>query len=664
MSDNKYRTPLITGYTDKITDSFVATADRKAPTSKVISKIFTGVDLPSGTNLDEYVTPGMWRISSNIVENQNNKLPVEEISGFFQVMTVNVEENNTDIKRIRQIYYPDDTDDTSPYTRTGIPDIDDTSSYVWSDWRMMGGGTLRRIVSMSNEDEGYITMEADQVKTQVMYELFGMHEIYLPDPNTVPVGIQIGFEQFIGRSVITDATNNCEQYCEPNIDSNGNVIGPLSYVFECVLSSDGVTRSWMLDTEKNLSGTINEFMQRFTDQDTKHNKRIGRSLQVHRNVDVLNVTTNYRIANILNPDINVDAVNDTNDLCYYDQKIVIANAENISEITLPCLYDTDTDPNTGYARHYSIVKGSHIVSPDDSLYDKHNHYGTVAGAKVTYLIGKTSANGITFKDSGTPPYAAHQMGLISSAAGNDWYYQNRVVINNSETNLLIVEFEITVIDKGNGGLPLWTMLDMDKNQGSTNQPIIPCLLGAICWFDQQVPPAGWIVCDGQVHYLVNGMTKQTPNLIGKYPLGSTENIGSEVAAGIPNVVGTVSGTSCIDSSKTTYPMGLFDGSSHAFSTFNVGDPNHTTSVGGDNENQHKVRRVYTTGELSPIGSEQHDGVAVTVFSDKNNFEFNAARGTVFTNGEYMQDSPYGKSNTVTPPSVKLLPCMYVGYKEI
>ena len=49
------------------------------------------------------------------------------------------------------------------------------------------------------------------------------------------------------------------------------------------------------------------------------------------------------------------------------------------------------------------------------------------------------------------------------------------------------------------------------------------------------------------------------------------------------------------------------------------------------------------------------------YKDKVTITFDASKGTVDTSGEYMDpaNSPYGKSDTVTPPSVKLLPCMKI-----
>lgn len=59
--------------------------------------------------------------------------------------------------------------------------------------------------------------------------------------------------------------------------------------------------------------------------------------------------------------------------------------------------------------------------------------------------------------------------------------------------------------------------------------------GAIVWFgNRTTAPSGWVICDGQ-----NG----TPNLIGRYPLGATSNIGTVLNSGLPKA--TLSNVSSI-----------------------------------------------------------------------------------------------------------------------
>ena len=120
--------------------------------------------------------------------------------------------------------------------------------------------------------------------------------------------------------------------------------------------------------------------------------------------------------------------------------------------------------------------------------------------------------------------------------------------------------------------------------------------GAIVWFtNRTTAPSGWAICNG---------TNGTPNLIGGYPLGATSGIGSTVEAGLPNITG---GAMHQENSQQAY--GAF---------FN--------RAGGSG---------------SGLGAYDWSG------GYNQGFGFDASRSNAI----------YGRSNTVTPPSVKLLPCM-------
>ena len=120
--------------------------------------------------------------------------------------------------------------------------------------------------------------------------------------------------------------------------------------------------------------------------------------------------------------------------------------------------------------------------------------------------------------------------------------------------------------------------------------------GAIVWFtNRTTAPSGWAICNG---------TNGTPNLIGRYPLGATSGIGSTVEAGLPNITG---GAMHQENSQQAY--GAF---------FN--------RAGGSG---------------SGLGAYDWSG------GYNQGFGFDASRSNAI----------YGRSNTVTPPSVKLLPCM-------
>lgn len=125
--------------------------------------------------------------------------------------------------------------------------------------------------------------------------------------------------------------------------------------------------------------------------------------------------------------------------------------------------------------------------------------------------------------------------------------------------------------------------------------------GTIWWFHgRTTAPVGWVICDG---------TNETPNLIGRYPLGSTSDIGSEVSAGLPNITGV---------------SGMF-----------FAPP---TEIGGRWEGA----LAYNAYIGWWVRGNNGDGGYPAY-----NFNIDARRSS----------EVYGNSDTVTPPSVKLLPCM-------
>lgn len=147
--------------------------------------------------------------------------------------------------------------------------------------------------------------------------------------------------------------------------------------------------------------------------------------------------------------------------------------------------------------------------------------------------------------------------------------------------------------------PRRTFQGISELLNSINTKIQNALLpsGAIVWFKRQTAPTGWTICDG---------TNGTPNLIGRYPLGATSDIGSTVEAGLPNITGSVDR---VRAYGTSYCHGAFYPATGINGNGYVHDW-HTDSGGG------------------VVG-------------------FDARRSS----------SVYGNSTTVTPPSVKLLPCM-------
>lgn len=117
--------------------------------------------------------------------------------------------------------------------------------------------------------------------------------------------------------------------------------------------------------------------------------------------------------------------------------------------------------------------------------------------------------------------------------------------------------------------------------------------GTVWWFHNRTT--------APVGWAICNGNNGTPNLIGRYPLGATSGIGSTVEAGLPNITGTI-GPIIEEGARGVYTNGAF----------------------------------YEAG----TGTGHAGGVDYIVKMD-------ASRCS----------SVYGKSSTVTPPSVKLLPCM-------
>ena len=198
------RSPLLTGVTDKI----LTREKNIIPTSYAVGKTFTGAQLDDSVYLDTFVKPGIWRISNNIAQNSDNKLPIDNIEGFLQVLEINHDEDTSDLNgatRIRQIVFPDHLEESSPYTRVGQAAVTG-GDITWSEWGMMGGGSLRRVIMTQD-----IT-----AKNNVLYESFGPYTLTLPDPENVPVGTQIGLEQYVGVGYVV--CGDLKQVTEPSVE--------------------------------------------------------------------------------------------------------------------------------------------------------------------------------------------------------------------------------------------------------------------------------------------------------------------------------------------------------------------------------------------------------------------------------------------------------------
>ena len=155
------------------------------------------------------------------------------------------------------------------------------------------------------------------------------------------------------------------------------------------------------------------------------------------------------------------------------------------------------------------------------------------------------------------------------------------------------------------------------NNVYNNMPV-----GSVCWFKLNAAPDGWVVCNGKWYsedgkYSADNYTEvctiQSPNLIGRYALGSEVGIGELVEAGLPNITGAVA--KFVDDGEGHMVEGITDGAFYA--------------------QKYTDELTWWTGDATS--------------DNKATVNFDASRS----------NAVYGNSDTVTPPSTKLLPCMKI-----
>ena len=169
------------------------------------------------------------------------------------------------------------------------------------------------------------------------------------------------------------------------------------------------------------------------------------------------------------------------------------------------------------------------------------------------------------------------------------------------------------------------------------------VIGEIRWFALPTPPTGWLVCNGAIVFTSNyaalfaaiGKTFtpqlidtdpdvenpeysdptvfRLPNLMGKVPWGSSSQVGTEMKAGLPNIIG---GAAVPDSNG-------------------INQWNTIGSRWGAIDAEIRNVSIYFT---TSGGNNQH-----TVAG----FNIDASRSS----------SIYGQSSTVQPPALCLLPCI-------
>ena len=227
------RIPLISGVTNKVQ----VRSKNCLPTAYAVGKLFTGVTLPEDIDLNTYVTPGVSRVAT-----YKNGPPVMS-SGYLIIHSINPDEDDSDVGlRYRQLYYPDSTTETTPYTRVGSGT--EVDNLVWSPWTTLGGNWVCEVLTTN--------------KTAIvnyMYHSFGSWTLTLPDPANYVQGTRIGLTQWMNQgSVVYD---NKSLSTAPDVDDNGDNIGALQYIFQIVPDENGENR-WSVEVDANPAKTFED----------------------------------------------------------------------------------------------------------------------------------------------------------------------------------------------------------------------------------------------------------------------------------------------------------------------------------------------------------------------------------------------------------------------
>lgn len=220
-----------------VTDASQNRSKQFVSSAYAVGKIFTGVTLRDNIDLDTYVTPGVSRLNT-----YRNGPPVTS-PAYLVIHAVNPDEDKSGIGlRYRQIYYPDSTTETTPYTRVGRGTS--TSNISWSTWTTMGGNWVCEVLTSNKA-----------AVVNYMYHSFGSWTLTLPDPTQYVQGTRIGLTQWLNQGKVVYGST--EQVTTPDLNKAGQVIGALQYIFQIVPNSAGVNQ-WSLDVDQDLSDWLNE----------------------------------------------------------------------------------------------------------------------------------------------------------------------------------------------------------------------------------------------------------------------------------------------------------------------------------------------------------------------------------------------------------------------
>ena len=241
-----------------VTDASQNRSKQFIPSAYAVGKLFTGVTLKDDIDLNTYVTPGVSRVNT-----YKNGPPVTS-PGYLVIHSVNPDEDKSGIGvRYRQIYYPDSTTETTPYTRVGTGASSD--SITWSVWTTMGGNWVCEI--LGGNKTGIVNY---------MYHSFNSWTLTLPDPTLYVQGTRIGLTQWLNSGKVV--WGSYEQSTTPDITEEGITVGALQYIFQIVPTEDG-TNIWALDVDNNIAGTIEGVTNSFNSQllalTNKHNSDVN-----------------------------------------------------------------------------------------------------------------------------------------------------------------------------------------------------------------------------------------------------------------------------------------------------------------------------------------------------------------------------------------------------
>lgn len=173
----------------------------------------------------------------------------------------------------------------------------------------------------------------------------------------------------------------------------------------------------------------------------------------------------------------------------------------------------------------------------------------------------------------------------------------------------------------------------DALDSTDNTLRLGAVIGEIRWFAMPTPPEGWLVCNGAAvgtsdypalfaaigntflpeDVPASPVTFNLPNLIGKVPWGTSSQVGTEMEAGLPNIDGNIS---------AQMPGGIPPWMGQGYGA---------------------LFNNYVGKNFPPFPSSA--GTISRSSSDK--LEFNASRSNPI----------YGRSDTVQPPALCLLPCI-------